>query len=55
MNEDLNQLTVETLLKSARGEKVHRATDAEELFEHLGIQDSAERLARSVEGFKKHD
>ncbi len=53
MKENLNQLTVESLIKSARGEEVHRAADAEELFVQLDIQDSAERLAQSVERFKK--
>ena len=32
-----NKLTRETLAKSARGEEVHRAKDAKELFEQLGI------------------
>ena len=33
----LNQLTRETLRKSARGEHLHRAKDAEDLFDQLGI------------------
>jgi DNA-damage-inducible protein J len=33
----LNQLTRETLRKSARGEEVHRARDAQDLFDELGI------------------
>jgi DNA-damage-inducible protein J len=32
-----NKLTRETLLKSARGEEVHRAKDAQDLFDQLGI------------------
>jgi len=32
-----NKLTRETLRKSARGEEVHRAKDADDLFEKLGI------------------
>lgn len=32
-----NKLTRDTLRKSARGEEVHRATDAEDLFDQLGI------------------
>ncbi len=32
-----NKLTRETLRKSARGEEVHRAKDAEDLFDQLGI------------------
>jgi len=32
-----NKLTRETLLKSARGEEVHRAKDAADLFNKLGI------------------
>ena len=32
-----NKLTRETLLKSARGEEVHRAKDAKDLFDQLGI------------------
>lgn len=32
-----NQLTAETLAKSERGEEVHRAKDANDLFEQLGI------------------
>ncbi len=32
-----NKLTRETLAKSARGEEVHRARDAEDLFDQLGI------------------
>ncbi|MFA7242429.1 MAG: type II toxin-antitoxin system RelB/DinJ family antitoxin [Sulfuricellaceae bacterium] len=32
-----NRLTVETLAKSERGEDVHHATDAQDLFEQLGI------------------
>ncbi len=32
-----NKLTRETLRKSARGEEVHRAKDAKDLFEKLGI------------------
>jgi hypothetical protein len=49
MNEDPNELTIETLLKSARGEKVHRAKDAEDLFEKLGIQDPAGCTLQSPE------
>lgn len=32
-----NKLTRETLRKSARGQEVHRAKDAEDLFHKLGI------------------
>jgi len=32
-----NKLTVETMEKSARGEEVHHAKDADDLFEQLGI------------------
>ena len=32
-----NALTVETLTKSERGEDVHHATDADDLFRQLGI------------------
>lgn len=32
-----NKLTAETLAKSERGEDVHRAKDAEDLFDQLGI------------------
>ncbi len=32
-----NKLTRETLRKSARGEEVHRAKDAKDLFDQLGI------------------
>ena len=32
-----NALTAETLTKSERGEDVHTATDADDLFEQLGI------------------
>jgi DNA-damage-inducible protein J len=32
-----NKLTRETLRKSARGEGVHRAKDADDLFDQLGI------------------
>ncbi|MDP3037879.1 MAG: type II toxin-antitoxin system RelB/DinJ family antitoxin [Rhodocyclaceae bacterium] len=32
-----NKLTVETLAKSERGEDVHHAKDAKDLFEQLGI------------------
>jgi DNA-damage-inducible protein J len=32
-----NELTQETLLKSARGEEVHQAKDAKDLFAQLGI------------------
>jgi DNA-damage-inducible protein J len=32
-----NKLTRETLRKSARGEEVHRAKDADDLFNQLGI------------------
>ena len=32
-----NKLTRETLEKSARGEEVHRAKDAKDLFDKLGI------------------
>lgn len=32
-----NALTAETLAKSDRGEDVHRAKDAEDLFQQLGI------------------
>ncbi len=32
-----NKLTRETLKKSARGEEVHRAKDAKDLFDKLGI------------------
>ena len=32
-----NKLTQETLRKSARGEEVHRAKDAKDLFRKLGI------------------
>jgi len=32
-----NKLTRETLLKSERGEEVHRAKDAADLFDKLGI------------------
>jgi DNA-damage-inducible protein J len=32
-----NKLTRETLRKSARGEEVHRAKDAQDLFDQLGI------------------
>lgn len=32
-----NKLTRETLAKSARGEEVHRAKDAKDLFKQLGI------------------
>lgn len=32
-----NKLTAETLRKSARGEDVHRAKDADDLFKQLGI------------------
>lgn len=32
-----NQLTAETLERSERGEDVHQAKDAEDLFEQLGI------------------
>ncbi len=32
-----NQLTLETLAKSERGEEVHHAKDAHDLFEQLGI------------------
>lgn len=32
-----NKLTAETLAKSERGEDVHRAKDAEDMFEKLGI------------------
>jgi DNA-damage-inducible protein J len=32
-----NKLTRETLRKSARGEEIHRAKDAEDLFDKLGI------------------
>ncbi len=33
----LNKLTRETLRKSARGKEVHRATNAKDLFDQLGI------------------
>ena len=33
----LNQLTRDTLQKSARGEEVHRARDAQDFFDELGI------------------
>jgi len=33
----LNKLTRETLAKSARGEEVNKAEDAEDLFHQLGI------------------
>ena len=33
----LNRVTRETLRKSARGEDVHRAKDAQDLFDQLGI------------------
>jgi DNA-damage-inducible protein J len=32
-----NKLTRETLRKSARGEEVHKAKDADDLFDQLGI------------------
>ena len=32
-----NKLTAETIEKSARGEDIHRAKDANDLFEQLGI------------------
>ena len=32
-----NQLTVETLAKSERGEDLHSARDAEDLFDQLGV------------------
>jgi DNA-damage-inducible protein J len=32
-----NKLTRDTLRKSARGEEVHRAKDADDLFDQLGI------------------
>jgi DNA-damage-inducible protein J len=32
-----NKLTQETLRKSARGEEIHRAKDAEDMFHKLGI------------------
>ena len=32
-----NKLTIETLAKSGRGEDVHHAKDANDLFEQLGI------------------
>ena len=32
-----NKLTRETLSKSARGEEIHRAKDAKDLFKQLGI------------------
>lgn len=32
-----NQLTVETLAKSERGEDLHRAKDADAMFDELGI------------------
>ncbi len=32
-----NKLTRETLRKSARGEEVHKASDARDLFDYLGI------------------
>jgi DNA-damage-inducible protein J len=32
-----NKLTQDTLRKSARGEEVHRARNAEDLFDQLGI------------------
>ncbi len=32
-----NKLTAETLAKSERGEDIHRAKDANDLFEQLGI------------------
>jgi DNA-damage-inducible protein J len=32
-----NELTQDTLRKSARGEEVHRAKDAADLFDRLGI------------------
>lgn len=32
-----NKLTRETLRKSARGQEVHRARDAQDLFDQLGI------------------
>lgn len=32
-----NAITLETLAKSERGEDVHRASDAEDLFRQLGI------------------
>jgi DNA-damage-inducible protein J len=32
-----NELTQETLLKSARGEEIHQAKDAKDLFAQLGI------------------
>ena len=32
-----NRLTAETLAKSERGEDVHQAEDAEDLFDQLGI------------------
>ncbi len=32
-----NKLTAETMAKSARGEDIHRAKDAIDLFEQLGI------------------
>jgi DNA-damage-inducible protein J len=32
-----NALTAETLVKSERGEDVHRAKDADDLFQQLGI------------------
>lgn len=53
MNKNPNQITVETLIKSARGEEIHRAADAEELFVQLDIQDSTARLAQSVKDLKK--
>lgn len=33
----LNKLTRETLRKSARGKEVHRATNAKDLFDQIGI------------------
>jgi len=32
-----NKLTRETLRKSAKGEEVHRAKDADDLFDQLGV------------------
>jgi DNA-damage-inducible protein J len=32
-----NEMTRETMERSARGEEVHQAKDAEDLFEQLGI------------------
>ena len=32
-----NELTRETLIRSARGEEVHRLQDTQDLFEQLGL------------------